>query len=92
MILNLIDGTETVFFALILRAALEDKPVCDLLRLYLKSGKVTDVLSKMRDFAKAKLNHPDLEIVLQEMESLIRQKGERRKGLPAEGPDGYASG
>lgn len=79
MILTLIDGTETVFLTVILRAVAEDKSVYELMRFYSKSGKLTDALQKMREFAKTKLCHPDLAVVLEEIERLTNPNDEGRK-------------
>lgn len=71
MILTLIDGVETVFLAVILRSAREDRTVQDILAGLVSREKVPELLTGIRRFAKATLERGDLKQAADEMEHYL---------------------
>lgn len=82
MILNLKDGMETIFLALVLRSAAEGKPVPEILLQYVKKDRVLELAETIRIFSAEMLRHPDLVIASQELENLLVPKDQGKGEKP----------
>ncbi|MBI4000097.1 MAG: hypothetical protein HY351_05720 [Candidatus Omnitrophica bacterium] len=78
MILNLTDGIEAVFLALILQSVEADKPISEMLELYMDKEQIPEFLEGVRKFASSKLKHPVLKTVLDEPEERIHEYHEKK--------------
>lgn len=77
MILTLIDGVETMFLAVSLKAIEEDKPVSEFLEAHMAREKIPLILDQIQRFARSKLKHPVLHLALEEMDALLAAYQER---------------
>lgn len=78
MILALTDGHETVYLAVILQAASENKEMSDILPSFVTKDRVPELLEQIRTFARGKLNHPVLKIAFEEADELLSSYEERK--------------
>ena len=78
MILTLIDGRETVFLAIVLKAIAENKRILEILELFVEREKAPGLLDQIRKFARSKLEHPVLKLALEEMEELLTSYQEKK--------------
>lgn len=78
MILTLSDGRDTVYLAIILRAAEEGRCVPEILEHFVDKEKTPEVMGQIRKFAKATLAHPMLKIALEEIDQLLDSYEERK--------------
>lgn len=82
MTLTVAEGTETVFLAIILLAAEEDKSVSQFLSQFGHKEKIPSVLPQIQSFARSKLSHPVLNIATQMMKELLSsylEKGRKQE-------------
>ena len=78
MILNLTDGIEAVFLALILQSVEANKSISEMLELYMDKEQIPQFLKGIRKFAGSKLKHPVLKTVLDEPEERISEYHEKK--------------
>ena len=78
MILNLTDGIEAVFLALILQSVEANKSISETLALYMDQEQIPGFLEGIRKFAGSKLKHPVLKTVLDEPEEQIHEYHEKK--------------